>query len=764
MKVCLKLIIVTLILMISVMSCSSKEDKKQSHFNKGTQYFEAQEYKKAEIEFKNALQIDSRYVDALLKLGDTLMKLGQGNEAFSAYSQAESISPDNVQAMINLAKFYFFNKNQEEAKSRIEKVLEQDQNHIDALYLKAQMLISQKEFAAAASLYEKILELKNDHIPSLQGLALLKSFQKEFDQAETLLLRAVDGASNTTQPRLALFSYYISQKDLLKAEEQLKLLAAENPGNADPQIVLGNFYLSTQKTGPAEDAYKKAVEISPDQVKPYLSLAGYYDSMNQKEKVLEVLEKAVKIDSEEMAARQTLARFHYKHKNIEAAEKLVTEILEQRPNFVPIKMLQSEILIFNKEFEKALLMLGQLEADEPNASRVHYFKGLCHVGLGNIVMATTSVSKALELKPDDIKARLLLADLYFSQQDFGLAVKLASEVLDQNDSLYQALMIRANSQLSLGKFKEAEEDYNKMMEIDQDNPAGSYRLAYLKSELKQYEEAEDLLEKSHSLNNQLIDVFTLRVRISMAQKQFEKAHDLCRQQLETARDNKQIQAFVHNIQAGVFLAEQKVGEAKTSYEKAIETDPDYLMSYNALAGIYLAQKDLNNAIGQYTTILDKNPNLAPPHMMLATIYEAEKEYGKAETHYRKALEIHPEFAAAANNLAYHLAERTDKFDEALKYAKQAKEHFPEDPGVMDTLGFAYYQKGLYGNAVSELLDSLKKIPDNPIVRYHLGLAYHKKGDMDLARKELSRALEISREFPGAETAKTLLEELNKGGG
>ena len=80
---------------------------------------------------------------------------------------------------------------------------------------------------------------------------------------------------------------------------------------------------------------------------------------------------------------------------------------------------------------------------------------------------------------------------------------------------------------------------------------------------------------------------------------------------------------------------------------------------------------------------------------------------------------------------------------------------------MDTLGFAYYKKGLYGNAVSEFNDSLKKIPDNPIVHYHLGLAYNKKGNIELARKEIARALEINKDFPGAEKAKILLDELNK---
>ncbi len=74
-------------------------------------------------------------------------------------------------------------------------------------------------------------------------------------------------------------------------------------------------------------------------------------------------------------------------------------------------------------------------------------------------------------------------------------------------------------------------------------------------------------------------------------------------------------------------------------------------------------------------------------------------------------------------------------NEAFKYAKLAKEKSPENPGIMDTMGLAYYNKELYGNAVNEFLDSLQKLPDNAEIHYHLGMAYNKKGDLEKAIKE-----------------------------
>jgi tetratricopeptide (TPR) repeat protein len=146
-------------------------------------------------------------------------------------------------------------------------------------------------------------------------------------------------------------------------------------------------------------------------------------------------------------------------------------------------------------------------------------------------------------------------------------------------------------------------------------------------------------------------------------------------------------------------------------------------------------------------------------MLLGTIFDSQKQYEKSKKHYRAALEINPEFAPAANNLAFRLAEEGQNLDEALGYAQMAKEKLPEDPNVMDTLGWVYFKKGLYDSAISEFSDSLQKIPDNAIVNYHLGMALYKKGDADNARSQLEKALSLSQNFDGAEEAKKVLSEM-----
>jgi Tfp pilus assembly protein PilF len=85
--------------------CSSDEEKKASHFEKGKSYFEKGEYKSAELEFRNAIQIDPEFVDAYERLGETYLKLGDPRGAFREYSMVAKLDPDNIDASSSWPRF-----------------------------------------------------------------------------------------------------------------------------------------------------------------------------------------------------------------------------------------------------------------------------------------------------------------------------------------------------------------------------------------------------------------------------------------------------------------------------------------------------------------------------------------------------------------------------------------------------------------------------------------------------------------------------------
>jgi Flp pilus assembly protein TadD len=100
------------------------------------------------------------------------------------------------------------------------------------------------------------------------------------------------------------------------------------------------------------------------------------------------------------------------------AQKYLAKVLEERPNFFPARMMKGEIAAFNKDFSEAIAIFDQLVKEEPRSARAHYLKGFCHLGKGETQVAKTSLTKAVELNPKDVKAKMLLAEIALKRAGF----------------------------------------------------------------------------------------------------------------------------------------------------------------------------------------------------------------------------------------------------------------------------------------------------------------------------------------------------------
>ena len=72
-------------------------------------------------------------------------------------------------------------------------------------------------------------------------------------------------------------------------------------------------------------------------------------------------------------------------------------------------------------------------------------------------------------------------------------------------------------------------------------------------------------------------------------------------------------------------------------------------------------------------------------------------------------------------------------------AQTARRGLPDSPNTADTLGWAYYQKGIYNTAVDLFKEAVKKNPEDATYQYHLGMAYQKTDQPELAKEHLQRA-------------------------
>ncbi len=750
---------VILVTVLTISGCGSDEDKKTSHFQKGKAHFEQGEYKRAEIEFKNAIQIDPKYIEAFISLGDTYLKLGDLQGAFQVYYRLAERDQNNLDAQLKLANFYMLGKKVKESRNRVDLILSKDPDHIDALFLLAGIHESDNKIVESAAVYKKILTIENNSVRAYMGLSRIVMRQGNASEAESLLKRAISIDTSDLKPKLALFGLYAKINKYQEAENVIQETIRNNPEDSDLHIILGNFYFRRQMLDRAESTYKQAIEINPKKVKPYMVLASFYNTIGKKEEALGTYLKALETEPGDVRVLSTIARHYFKNKDIENARKYISMVLKSRPNYYPTRMLTGEIAIAEKDFTAAISIFDHLIQEEPRIAVSYYYKGLAHLGNAEINLAKAELVKAIEIDPKFLNARLRLGELYMNGNDFRLAQKESEEILKFRPDSYQATHLMGTALLYQRRPYKAENVFKKLVDLDSHNPVGYYRLGSLYRLMRKNDLAMRNLNKALSINPRYLDAFTEVIVIHVAQKELDLAIKKCDLKLKEIQDDPNLSAVVHTMQGGLYLENKKTAEAEPFLLAALEENPNYPKPYYLLSRIYLAEGNPQKSIEQFKILIGKNPEKVQPHMLLGTIYEQQKKFDLAEKHYRAALEISPDFAPAANNLAYMLSSRNLNIDEALALAKKAKEKLPTDPNVADTLGWLYYRKGLYDMAIGEFSDSLHKLPDNPEIHYHLGLALHKKGDMEGARASLERALNLNAKFDGADEARKLLEEI-----
>ena len=109
-------------------------------------------------------------------------------------------------------------------------------------------------------------------------------------------------------------------------------------------------------------------------------------------------------------------------------------------------------------------------------------------------------------------------------------------------------------------------------------------------------------------------------------------------------------------------------------------------------------------------------------------------------------------AEAYNNLGYLYAKRGRKLDEAIRLIKKALSLKPENGNFLDSLGWAYYKKGMYDEALEQLEKAASLIPNNPEIYEHLATVYKKKGMKEKAKRAWEKAA-IAKAHKGTEKGK-----------
>ncbi|KAL4453208.1 hypothetical protein ABPG74_015439 [Tetrahymena malaccensis] len=227
--------------------------------------------------FDNIYKNDKLYSDTLNNIGSEYYQKNNIEKAKEYFVNALKRNQKNKYALYNLAIFYIYYNEYDQAISLLKKVINIDQNYILA--------------------YQKLVNINPNSFKFCYDLALAYMENKQFQLAIKQFEASLEIDKLNTDAYYNLGQIYLDQNLEDKAIKSYNQVIKINPKHLDAHYQLGIVYMEQKLYCQAIDCFKKVIEINPNQVKPYGLIFEIYFKQNNMASSFKFYEKVKNIDT-----------------------------------------------------------------------------------------------------------------------------------------------------------------------------------------------------------------------------------------------------------------------------------------------------------------------------------------------------------------------------------------------------------------------------------------------------------------------------------
>ncbi|MGB0467200.1 MAG: tetratricopeptide repeat protein [Pontibacterium sp.] len=477
--------------------------------------------------------------------------------------------------------------------------------------------------------------------------------------------------------------------------KQARLTA--DPGVARRATRVAQYLRNTEAMMEAAELWKNA---EPQNAEPYQILASLLLHQKRYEEALPLITQATEDDPEQMLA---IIRSQISAMPDRVAESYLTIVnqqlntQQQTPNLLITRGLLHAHL---KQPHEALAAFDKALTIQPDNIDTITQKAEFLRTNDQYKAALLTIKPALKRQPHNRQLQVLYAQLLFQVRQHKAGLEIAKKLINENSKDYQlkfylALLILENRQL--------EEAAILLNELLKQKPADSRPHYYLGAIAQQNGDIKRAIDHFMQVNNPTTHYQALS-RISVL--------------LDTPEDREQltqILADVRNTQpklaARLYALEAEWLDLHGFEEAALVLMEDALTHFS---------NDIN--------LLYTRAMLLEPH-----------DFDRTEKDLRRILVLDPESTLALNALGYTLAVHTTRYDEAYKLIDQALSQKPNDPAIIDSMGWVLFKLKRYQESVDFLTRAYTVVQD-PEVTSHLIQAHWALGNKDKALDLLTSGL------------------------
>lgn len=517
------------------------------------------------------------------------------------------------------------------------------------------------------------------------------------------------------------------------------------------QSLLGEFALQRGEIKLGLDAWTDLAQRTRDpkviaRAVEIASMARQYD------RALALAKLWLEVEPDSVKARQMQSSLLISTNRIDDLAPQLASVLEQDKPNLGANLLQLNRMLARHADKKAVqTLVDRVAAPYDMLPEAHFAMAQAAANAGDNLRALNETEKALLLRPDWEAAALARAQVQ-AKQSSQTAIDSLSDFVEHNPDARDARLTLARLYISEKQFTESRKHFERLIKDNPDNPNVIYPVAMLALQQGDTETGRTQLEKLLSMD--FADKSSVRFFLGQLEQEQKNLAAALEHYRQVASGNQYIAARARAAQ--ILLQQGKSEDALALLHSTRGNNPaEQTQLILAEAQLLREAGRQNDAFIVLESALTRQPD--NPELLYETALNAER-IGKPEileNHLKHLLTLQPDHAHALNALGYSLAERNLRLPEARQLITQALKHAPNDPFIMDSLGWVLFRQG-------ELPESLKTLEDaynikaDPEIAAHLSEVLSAMGRQDDARRTLTEA---AKQFPDNEVINGALKKL-----
>jgi tetratricopeptide (TPR) repeat protein len=388
-------------------------------------------------------------------------------------------------------------------------------------------------------------------------------------------------------------------------------------------------------------------------------------------------------------------------------------------------------------------------------------------------LSMQTIEKALSIKSVAQSSEKLfaLSKVFISYKKTKQALALINQSIKLDKNNLEARYWRARLQTVLKNYDKAELDFKFIVKRSPDNENYSSQYASFLQETKRYDEAQKILAKQKATPDSLFKrlVFALQNENTTLAKEIyqqlinlkvgdkETNHQMfltaeaaywLKSYSESEKYYKKVSGGEHYLDAQDMLAlilfdDKRYDEAIEILHQLENAEKKYaIKAYRLESQIHKEQGNSDEAIIVLTRALQIIPNDPVLLYDRAMLFESQSKIDLLKKDLKQIISDDPKNYEAYNALGYSLADHDLELENAYEYIQKAIELDPENPAIIDSLGWVQYKLGQYESAANSFQKALNLDINDPELYIHYYKTLLELNKIEKAKELIINAREL----------------------